>query len=208
MPESILDIAEHETQRAAVKTDGNKFATGAGAILVVVVVAGLLVLVLYPFRGAVAQSLDVWPRAAWMAAHFHDDAAFPPKANLCAAPFCRSTETRRVYAGGNPGHRSESKLRFCSAHSPRLPALRSRFDDALRFIYWVIAMGLSLVMAQAVPFLIIGLLMLAERRIERNPGTSSDVLRKIGKVLMTVTALIVFVVMVAWLAAWVMFAYW
>ena len=190
------------------KTDGNKFATAASAILFSVVAVGLLVLVLYPFRGAVAQSLDVWPRAAWMAAHFHDDAAFPPKANLCAAPFCRSTETRRVYTGGNPGHRSESKLRFCSAHTPHLPAMQSRFDDALRFIYWVIAMGLSLAMAQAVPFIMIGLLMLAERRVGENAATSSDALRKIGKVLMMVTGLIMAVVMAAWLAAWVMFAYW
>lgn len=207
-PESPLDFAEGKAQRADVKTDENKFATVGCAILFAVVAAGLLVLLLRPFSGAVPQALDAWPRAWWMATHFHDEEAFPAKANLCAAPFCRSTETSRVYVGGNPGHMSESKLRFCNAHTPQLPKTKSRFDNGIRFIYWVIAMGLSLVMALAVPFLVIGLLMLAERRMEDKAATSSDTLRKVGKVLMAITGTIVVVVMSAWVAAWVMFAYW
>ncbi len=190
------------------KKDENKFATAGCAILFAVVAVGFLVLVLRPFSGAVPQALDTWPRAWWMATHFHDEEAFPAKANLCAAPFCRSTATSRVYVGGNPGHMSESRLRFCNAHTPQLPKTKSRYDDALRFFYWAIAMGLSLVMALAVPLIVFGLLMLAERRMEENAATSSDARRKVVKVLMTVTGLIVVAVMAAWVAAWVMFAYW
>jgi len=190
------------------KTEENKFATAGCAILLIVVAGGLLFFAIRPFSGAVPQALDAWPRAWWIVTHFHDDDAFPAKANLCAAPYCRSTQTSRVYVGGNPGHMSESRLRFCEAHTPQLPKTKSRYDDALRFIYWVIAMGLSLVMALVVPVVAFGLLMVAERRMEDNAATSSDKLRKIVKVLMTITALAMVVVISAWVAAWVMFAYW
>ena len=190
------------------KTDENKFATAGCGILFIVVTVGLLVLMLRPFSGAVPQSLDVWPRALWMVSHFNDTENFPPKANLCAAPYCRDTHTSRVYVGGNPGHQSEATLRFCSAHTPQLPKTKSRYDDALRFIYWAIAMGLSLLMAVAVPLIAFGLLMAAERRMEDNAATSSAALRKTVKVLMTLTGLLMVVVMSAWVAAWVMFAYW
>ena len=104
--------------------------------------------------------------------------------------------------GGNPGHRSESKLRFCSSHTPDLPKTKSRFDDALRFIYWVIAMGLSLLMAVAVPFIVFGLLMRAEQRMKQRPAG------KVVKALAVLAALKVTLVIVAWAAAWVMFAWW
>lgn len=108
-----------------------------------IIVAVLLLAILYPFRQAPAQSVDVWSRAAWMFANAKNEQVFPPKAELCAAPFCRRVDTEPKYVGGNPGHRSETKLPFCPEHTSGLPSTGSRFDDLLRFIYWVLAMALS-----------------------------------------------------------------
>ena len=182
--------------------DEKKFKTIGCGILFLVTAGGLLFFALRPFSGAVPQALDTWPRAWWMVTHFHDDAAFPPKANLCAAPFCRDTHTSRVYVGGNPGHVSESKLRFCASHTPEFPKWKSRFDDLLRFIYWAIAMAISLGIGLAVPGILLGVLMFAERRLEQRAA------RKVMKVLAVMAALVVTLVMVAWAAAWVMFAWW
>lgn len=184
------------------QSDENKLKTIGCGILLLVVGGGLLFLMLRPFSGAVPQALDTWPRAWWMVSHFHDDAAFPAKANLCAAPFCRETHVSKVYVGGNPGHMSESKLRFCSAHTPELPKWKSRFDDALRFIYWAIAMALSLGMAVLVPGIVFGLLIFAERRLEQRAA------RNVIKVLAMIFALAVVALVAAWVAAWVMFAWW
>lgn len=204
----LLDFEECEMQRAPVKTDESKFKTLGCGILFLVVAGGLVFLALRPFSGAVPQALDAWPRAWWMVTHFHDDDAFPAKANLCAAPYCRSTHVSKVYVGGNPGHMSESKLRFCNAHTPQLPKTKSRYDDALRFIYWMIAMGLSLLMALAAPFIVFGLLMLVEGRLKNSAAVSSSALVKVVRVLMALVVLVVAAVMLAWVAAWVMFAYW
>ncbi len=184
------------------KSDENKLTTIGCAILFLVVAGGLAFLALRPFSGAVAQSLDVWPRAWWMVTHFHDDDVFPAKANLCAAPFCRDPHTSRVYVGGNPGHRSESRLRFCRAHTPELPKWGTRFDDALRFIYWTIAMGLSLAMGLAVPGIVCILFMLVAQRLK---GSAAG---KVMNALAIVAALAGVLVMAAWAAAWVMFAWW
>ena len=110
-----------------------------GGIIGVVV----LLAILYPFRQAPAQSLDVWSRAAWMFANAKNEQVFPPKAELCAAPFCRRVDTQPKYVGGNPGHRSETKLPFCPEHTSGLPRTGSQFDNLIRFIYWVLAMALS-----------------------------------------------------------------
>ena len=184
------------------KSNENKLTTVGCGILFAVVALGALVLVLRPFRGAVAQSLDIWPRAWWMVTNFKDEAAFPPKANVCAAPFCRRTDTERKYVGGNPGHMSESRLRFCRDHEPALPKTETRYDDALRFTYWVIAMGLSLLIGIAAPGIVLGSLMALESRVQH--GAAGKVL----KVLSAFSALAAAAVVVAWMAAWVMFAWW
>lgn len=196
-------------QGPGVKSDENKFATVGCATLFVVVAAVLFVLVLRPFRGAAAQSLDVWPRAYWMVTHFNDEAAFPPKSNLCAEPFCRRTDAELQYVGGNPGHMSESKLRFCSDHTPGLPKTGTRYDDALRFVYWIMAMGLSFVAGIALPLLAFGLLELAARHFHRDSATPWQ--QKFGKgvkAMGTVVILVLAAVTLAWAAAWVMFAWW
>jgi hypothetical protein len=108
-------------------------------------IIGVLVLcaILYPFHQTGKQSIDAWTRAAWMFAHAKDQQNFPPNAELCAAPFCRRVDTQPKYVGGNPGHRSATTLPFCPEHESGLPKTGSRYDDLLRFIYWVIAMILS-----------------------------------------------------------------
>jgi hypothetical protein len=108
-----------------------------------IIAAVLLLAILYPFRQIGKQSLDVWTRAAWMFTNAKDEQAFPPKAELCAAPFCRRVDTQPKYVGGNPGHRSEAKLPFCPEHTSGLPSTGSRYDDLIRFIYWGLAMILS-----------------------------------------------------------------
>lgn len=184
------------------KSDENKLTTVGCGILLLVVAVAAIGLVLYPFRGAVAQSLDTWPRAWWMVTHFNDETAFPAKSNLCAEPSCRRTDTERKYVGGNPGHMSESRLRFCRDHEPALPTTKTRYDDALRFGYWVLAMGLSLLMGVLLPGIAFGVLMFAERRVQRRATG------KLLKVLTGLAALVVTGVIVAWAAAWVMFAWW
>jgi hypothetical protein len=114
-----------------------------GCTVTGIILAVLLCAILYPFRQTGKQSLEVWTRAAWMFAHRTDDQAFPHKAELCAAPFCTRVDTQPKYVGGNPGHRSETTLPFCPEHDSALPRTGTRYDDLIRFIYWVVAMVLS-----------------------------------------------------------------
>ena len=104
---------------------------------------------------------------------------------------------------------SESKLRFCSAHPPGLPKTGTRYDDALRFFYWIFAMGLSLLWAIAAPAIAYGLLELAARSLSRNVAEPWQ--RGLGKVVKAAQAFLlvsVVAVLLAWVAVWVMFAWW
>ena len=124
-------------------------------------VGGLVLLLLglallYPFRQAGKQSLDAWTRSAWIIQNWKDEGAFPAKAELCATPFCTRVDTQPKYVGGNPGHRSETKLPFCPDHTSALPRTGSQFDDLVRCIYWVLSMILSALeatLALAIPAL-------------------------------------------------------
>lgn len=121
-----------------------------GCVVGGIIGALILCAILYPFRQAGKQSLDAWTRAAWMFANAKDEQAFPRKAELCAAPFCTRVDTQPKYVGGNPGHRSATNLPFCPEHNSGLPSTGSRYDDLLRFIYWVVAMILSWIEATLV----------------------------------------------------------
>jgi len=131
-------------------SSGESKSSTVGCVVAGLIGAVVLLAILYSFRQAPAQSLDVWSRAAWMCAHFKDDQVFPPKAELCAAPFCRRVDTTPKYVGGNPGHRSETRIPFCPDHRSGLPSTGSRFDDLIRFIYWISAMAMSWVEAALV----------------------------------------------------------
>jgi hypothetical protein len=124
------------------KSEGNASST-VGCVVAGIIGLLLLCAILYPFRQAGKQSLDVWTRAAWMFTNAGDEQAFPHKAELCAAPFCTRVDTQLKYVGGNPGHRSETTLPFCPEHNSALPKTGTRYDDLIRFIYWVVAMVLS-----------------------------------------------------------------
>ena len=114
-----------------------------GCVVMGLIGALILCAITYPFRQTGKQSLDAWTRAAWMFKNARDEQAFPPKAELCAAPFCTRADTQPKYVGGNPGHRSATTLPFCPEHDSGLPKTGSRYDDLLRFIYWGLAMVLS-----------------------------------------------------------------
>jgi hypothetical protein len=168
------------------------------------VLVGLLCLVLYPFRQAGAQSLDVWARAAWMVTHWTDADAFPPGATLCAAPFCVRADTARKYVGGNPGHMSETTSPYCPEHEPHLPKTRSQYDDLLRFIYWVLSIVLSylefaLALALVLyPFLLL-VAFLRGKRLQINPGRwAADSATSSGLA----------IGMCATPVVWIMFAWW
>jgi hypothetical protein len=124
------------------KSDG-KQSSVMGCAVAGIIGALILCAFLYPFRQTGKQSLDAWTRAGWMFSNAKDEQTFPPKAELCAAPFCRRTDTEPKYVGGNPGHRSATTLPFCPEHTSGLPKTGTRYDDLLRFIYWVVAMILS-----------------------------------------------------------------
>ncbi|MEY2564583.1 MAG: hypothetical protein QOH88_2776 [Verrucomicrobiota bacterium] len=138
----MLDRANGSDTIANVSSEEPK-SSAIGCVVAGLIGAAALLAILYSFRQAPAQSLDVWHRAAWIFAHFKDDQAFPPKAELCAAPFCRRVDTAPKYVGGNPGHRSETRIPFCPEHNSHLPSTGSRFDDLARFIYWISAMAMS-----------------------------------------------------------------
>jgi hypothetical protein len=137
-----LDCENGRRTLPKVKSEGNQSSIIGCAVAGIILVV-LLLAILYPFRQAGRQSLDVWTRAAWMVTHRKDEQAFPPKAELCAAPFCTRVDTQPKYVGGNPGHRSETTLPFCPDHASGLPSTGSRYDDLIRFIYWVLAIALS-----------------------------------------------------------------
>ncbi len=167
----------------------------------VVGVIGLVLLcaILYPFRQTGRQSLDVWTRAAWMFTH-----AFPPKAELCAAPFCRRADTQPKYVGGNPGHRSATTLPFCPEHESGLPKTGTRYDDLLRFIYWVVAMILSWLEATLVLGIVcypLALCWAFFRPLQAAEGPWS-------RALVSSTALGAMIGGVATILVWVMFAWW
>jgi len=154
------------------------------------------------------QSLDVWPRAAWMVQHFSDPEVFPPKAEICAEPFCRSVDTEPTRVGGNPGHRSESTMYFCRDHPPLLPSYSSRFDDLLRFTYWVLAMALSLIEAVVVVVILGSPLMLLRSWLERRDAGRHGMAGKLSNGLAMILTGFACLTFIAWLAAWIMFAWW
>ena len=183
---------------------GKKRMEVMGGIVGGIIAVAVALAVLYPFRHAGEQSLDAWSRSYWMLVHRHDEQAFPAKAELCAAPFCTRADTEPKYAGGNPGHRSETALRFCPLHSSGLPRLESRHDDLLRFIYWVLAMLLSWLEAALVltavlcPLTFIAALCHRDRA---RAGLWTPMLEGAG-------ALAILVGAVATIIAWVTFAWW
>jgi len=154
------------------------------------------------------QSLDVWPRAAWMVQHFSDPEVFPPKAEICAAPFCRSANTQPTRVGGNPGHRSETMMPFCHDHPPLLPSYSSRFDDLLRFTYWVLAMALSLAEAAVVVVILCSPLMLLRTWLVRQDAGLHGMAGKLGSSLEMIMTGFLCLTFIAWLLAWIMFAWW
>lgn len=154
------------------------------------------------------QSLDVWPRAAWMVQHFSDPEVFPPKAEICAAPFCRSADTQPTYVGGNPGHQSETKMYFCREHKPLLPSYGSRFDDMLRFTYWVLTMALSLIEAGVVVLILCSPLMLLRSWLLRRDAGLHGMAGKLASGIEMIQTWCVCLTFMAWLAAWIMFAWW
>ena len=154
------------------------------------------------------QSLDVWPRAAWMVQHFSDPEVFPPKAEICAAPFCRSADTQPTLVGGNPGHRSQSKMYFCRKHPPLLPSYSSRFDDVLRFTYWVLAMALSFIETVVIVLILCSPLMLLRSWLVRRDAGLHGMAGKLGNGVEMIQTWFACLTFIAWLAAWVMFAWW
>lgn len=183
---------------------GENKSSAIGCVVGGIIGALLLLAVLYPFRQIGLQSLDVWTRAAWIFANAKDEQAFPPKAELCAAPFCRRTDTELKYVGGNPGHRSETTLPFCPEHTSRLPSTGSRYDNLIRFIYWILAIALSWLEAAVLVGLVCypGALVWAFLRpdpAEKNPWSRAFVSSSAFGLVIGGAA--------TWLV-WVMFAWW
>ena len=154
------------------------------------------------------QSLDVWPRAAWMVQHFSDPEVFPPGAEICAEPFCRSVDTQPAIVGGNPGHRSETRMYFCRDHPPQLPSFGSRFDDLLRFTYWVLAMALSWIEAVVVVVILCSPLMLLRSWLERIDAGRHGMAGKLSNGLAAILTGLGGLTLIASLVAWIMFAWW
>ena len=187
----------------------------AGFVLLLIAGAvGLITLVIHPLRGAVYQALDILPRAYWMSGYFNDRQTFPPKANLCAEPFCRRTDTRPVYVGGNPGHRSATTMNFCPGHTPGLPSNGTRHDGFLRFIYWLIALGLSLFLTSFLVFAAFGIVvMVIDRGLLAFVGRflNRDFAERWQSTLRSSRATdpwLAAITSTVWLLAWVMFAWW
>lgn len=184
-------------------SEGNQSST-VGCVVAGVILVVLLCAILYPFRQTGKQSLDAWTRAAWMFTHAKDEQAFPPKAELCAAPFCTRADTQPKYVGGNPGHRSATTLPFCPEHESGLPKTGSRYDDLLRFIYWVVAMIMSWIEATLVlgiAFYPLALVWAFLRPSEAKEGPWK-------RALISSTALGLFIGGAATILVWVMFAWW
>lgn len=185
------------------KSDGNQSSVVGCAVAGII---GVLILcaILYPFRQIGKQSLDAWTRAAWMFSNAKDEQAFPPKAELCAAPFCRRADTQPKYVGGNPGHRSASTLAFCPEHDSGLPKTGSRHDGLLRFIYW----GLAMVLSWLEAILVLGIasypLALAWAFFRPDPGGEAPWHRA----LVSSAALGIVIGGAATILVWVMFAWW
>lgn len=175
-----------------------------GCAVMGLVAALILCAIAYPFRQTGKQSLDAWSRAAWMFMNSKDEQAFPPKAELCAAPFCRRTDTQPKYVGGNPGHRSETTLPFCPQHDSGLPKTGSRYDDLLRFIYWVLAMALSWLEATLVLAIACYPLALIVAFLRRDPAGETPWRRA----LVSSAGLGVIIGGAATILVWVMFAWW
>ncbi len=171
--------------------------------IVGIVFLGLVLAILYPFRQAAPQSLDVWTRAAWMVSHWSDAQAFPPKSNLCAAPFCARLDTRKKYVGGNPGRRSETSLPFCPEHEPGLPRTGTRFDDLVRFIYWVVAILLSWLEGSVALALVCFPITLLDAVVRRKPGESLW-----SRAFDGALAFGTLVAAIATVTVWFMFAWW
>jgi hypothetical protein len=185
------------------KSDGNQPSI-VGCVVMGLIGALILCAIAYPFRQTGKQSLDAWTRAAWMFANARNEQAFPPKAELCAAPFCTRTDTEPKYVGGNPGHRSATTLPFCPEHTSGLPKTGTRYDDLLRFIYWVVAMILSCLEATLV--LGIAFYPLALVWAFLRPGEAKEGPWK--RALVSSTALGLFIGGAATILVWVMFAWW
>jgi hypothetical protein len=133
-----------------------------------------------------------------------DEQAFPHKAELCAAPFCRRADTQPKYVGGNPGHRSATTLPFCPEHESGLPKTGTRYDDLIRFIYWVVAMVLSCLEATLV--LGIAFYPVAVVWAFLRPNSAGEGPWK--RALISSTALGLFVGGAATMLVWAMFAWW
>jgi hypothetical protein len=185
-------------------TSEGKLSSVIGCAIGGIVAALILCAILYPFRQSGKQSLDVWTRAAWMFAHAKDEQAFPPKAELCAAPFCRRVDTQPKYVGGNPGHRSATTLPFCPEHNSGLPKTGTRYDDLLRFIYWVVAMILSWIEAIFVLGVASYPLALVWAFLRRDPGGESPWRRA----LVYSATLGILIGGAATVLVWSMFAWW
>lgn len=184
------------------RSEENQSALASFAILGLIIV--LFLAILYPFRQAGKQSLDVWTRAAWIVRNITDEQVFPRRAELCAAPFCTRVDTQPKYVGGNPGHRSETTLPFCPEHTSGLPLTKSRFDDGIRFIYWVLAMALSYLEAAfllTVAFYPLALIGAFVRRSPKGEGPWE-------RALANSSAFGIGVGGIATLVAWGMFAWW
>jgi hypothetical protein len=186
-----------------VKSEGNPSSL-VGCTVIGIIAALLLLAILYPFRQTGKQSLDVWTRAAWMFTNAKDEQVFPPKAELCAATFCRRVDTELKYVGGNPGHRSETKLPFCPEHTSGLPSTGSRYDNLIRFIYWVLAMILSCLEATFILAIVCYPLALAWAFLRPDPAGEGPWRRA----LVSSTALGLVVGGAATLLVWGMFAWW
>jgi hypothetical protein len=175
-----------------------------GCAVMGVIAALLLLAIAYPFRQTPIQSLDVWSRAVWMFTNARDEQAFPPKAELCAAPFCRRVDTQPKYAGGNPGHMSETKLPFCPDHTSHLPSTGSRYDNLIRFFYWGLAMILSWLEATIVLGIVCFPVALAWAFLRPAPAGEGPWQRA----LISAGSLGIFIGGAATILVWVMFAWW
>jgi hypothetical protein len=102
-----------------------------------------------------SRSVDVYYKAYWVIAHWSDAKLFPPKSDLCTAPFCTRTDTAKKYVGGRPGYTSQVKYHYCPAHSPTFFATGSRIDGLLYTFYF----GLAIFLSYGVAFVGLGLLL-------------------------------------------------
>lgn len=190
-------------EQGKMKSDGNQSSI-MGCVVMGLIAALILCAILYPFRQTGKQSLDAWTRAAWMFTNAKDEQTFPPKAELCAAPFCTRADTEPKYVGGNPGHRSATTLPFCPEHTSGLPKTGTRYDDLLRFIYWVLAMVMSWLEATLILGIVCYPLALIVAFLRRDPAGETPWRRA----LVYSAALGMVIGGAATILVWVMFAWW